>query len=269
MQINQNTSKARYDKIGIGYDTTRQADPYLSQKMHDLIFTGNKDSLYLDIGCGTGNYTSVLNEKGLKFTGIDPSDEMLNKARMKNRSIKWLKGNAEQIPVDSEFYDGVLVSLTIHHWKDLNKGMKEIYRVLKKNGKVVLFTTLPNQTHGYWLRHYFPKMIEDSVKILPEFEVIENAFKGANIKMTRQEPYYVKPDLQDWFLYCGKHDPEMYFREEVRRGISSFSLIAHQNEIQSGLKKLRNDIDTGEIKQVMENFQNELGDYLFIVGKKE
>ncbi len=268
MKLDNKSKKARYDKIGIGYDSTRKADNYLTQRMFHFINSKQGDGLYLDVGCGTGNYTSALNKKGLKFIGIDPSSEMLNKAKEKNSSILWKKGSAENIDLNSETIDGVLVSLTIHHWKNLEKGFQEIERVLKKKGKVVLFTTLPDQTRSYWLRHYFPKMIEDSIKVLPTLEKIENAFKKARLKIIKQEPYFVKPDLEDWFLYCGKHNPEMYFREEVRNGISSFSLIGHQGEINLGLQRMKEDINTGKITEIMKGYENELGDYLFIVGEK-
>ena len=263
-----NRNEARYDTIGVGYDSTRKADRYLSEKMFQYI-QSNTDGLYLDVGCGTGNYTSALHRMGLKFIGIDPSDEMLNKAKEKESGIEWKRGVAEDIDVDSQRIDGVLVSLTIHHWKSLEKGFREIYRVLKRKGKVVLFTTLPSQTKSYWLNHYFPTMIEDSIRTLPSLQEIERAFQSANLEIITQEPYSVKPDLEDWFLYCGKHNPEMYFREEVRNGISSFSLIANQAEVERGLQSMRNDIDSGKIKEIMLEYENELGDYLFIVGQKQ
>ncbi len=265
MKLENKTEKERYDQIGFGYDSTRKADTYLSQRMFDFIKSEQEESLYLDIGCGTGNYTTVLNKKGLNFIGMDPSTEMLNKAKEKNSSITWKKGTSENISLKSETIDGVLVSLTIHHWKDLAKGFE---RVLKKKGKIVLFTTLPSQTKSYWLHHYFPKMIEDSIKILPTFEKIENIFKDVNLEIIDQESYFVKPDLEDWFLYCGKHNPEMYLREDVRNGISSFSLIGHQSEIKKGLERMKEDLETGKISEIMKDYENELGDYLFIVGRK-
>ena len=132
MKLDQQLKKERYDKIGIGYDATRKADGYLAKKMYAFLHNGQEDSIYLDVGCGTGNYTSSLNQMGLNFIGIDPSDEMLNKAKEKNNSITWKKGIAENIDLHSETMDGVLISLSIHHWKNLDEGFNEINRVLKK-----------------------------------------------------------------------------------------------------------------------------------------
>ena len=269
MKIDHKTKKERYDKIGIGYDDTRKADKYLAQRMFYFLNSKKENGLYLDVGCGTGNYTTALNNMGLNFIGIDPSVEMLNKAKEKNSSIVWKKGTAENIDLNAAMVDGVLVSLTIHHWKDLDKGFKEISRVLKKDGKIVLFTTLPDQTMAYWLHHYFPKTIENSIKDLPTFEQIKLAFKNANLEIINRELYFVKPDLEDRFLYCGKHDPEKYFREEIRNGISSFSFFAHQSEIKKGLQQMREDIDSGKISKIIKDHENDLGDYLFIIGQKK
>lgn len=261
------TTKARYDKIGVGYDSTRKADTYLTQRMYDLL-EPNTDGTFLDVGCGTGNYTSALSQKGLQFVGIDPSEEMLDKARTKSKTVTWKKGTAENIDLEDESVDGVLASLTIHHWKDLNKGFAEIYRVMKRGSRMVLFTTLPTQTRRYWLNHYFPVMIANSTKVLPTREVVENAFEQAGLKIAVWEPYHVKPDLEDGFLYVGKYNPERYFDENTRRGISSFSLIANQPEVEAGLKKLRVDIDNGVINEIIEKHEYEGGDYLFLVGEK-
>lgn len=269
MSAGNTSNKERYDKIGIGYDTTRRPDTYLSQRMFHFIKSEEPAGIYLDVGCGTGNYTSTLQGMGLDFIGIDPSEEMLTKAGEKNGAITWKKGSAENIDLPSETMDGVLVSLSIHHWTDLNQGFEEINRVLKPKGKMVLFTPLPEQTKAYWLNHYFPKMIDDSIKVLPTLERISNAFKNAHLDIVEQELYSVKPDLEDWFLYCGKHNPEMYFREEIRNGISSFSLIAHQEEIEAGLRQMRADIDTERIADIIKDYQNQLGDYLFVIGQKK
>jgi ubiquinone/menaquinone biosynthesis C-methylase UbiE len=52
--------------------------------------------LYLDIGCGTGNYSSDLQKKEFQFIGIDPSIEMLQKAQSQNKNIQWKIGSAEK-----------------------------------------------------------------------------------------------------------------------------------------------------------------------------
>jgi ubiquinone/menaquinone biosynthesis C-methylase UbiE len=160
------TMEVKYDKIGIHYNLTRKADKYLTEQL--LIHLNAKENgLYLDIGCGTGNYTNELQKKGFQFLGIDPSIEMLKKAKFKNQQIDWRIGTAEKTNLIDNSVNGIIGSLTIHHWTDLKKGFSELYRVLKVDGRIVIFTSTPKQMEGYWLNHYFPRMLNDSIVQMP------------------------------------------------------------------------------------------------------
>lgn len=256
-----------YDNIGINYNETRKADDYLSSRLlHHL--NPKSNGVYLDIGCGTGNYTCKLQKQGFQFIGIDPSKEMLNKAKQKNQVIDWKLGHAEKNGLPKNSVDGIMASLTIHHWHDINMAYLEMARILKQNGKIVIFTSIPEQMKGYWLNHYFPNMLTDSINQMPTLKRVEKAMNQANIKITSTEKYFIKPDLQDQFLYCGKQNPELYFNEKIRHGISSFSSLANQSDVEQGLLTLRQDIDAGKINQIMRSYENNLGDYLYIVAEK-
>ncbi|MGI9056907.1 MAG: class I SAM-dependent methyltransferase [Pyrinomonadaceae bacterium] len=258
---------ALYNKIGSEYNETRRADQFLTSRFRQFL-SPVKNENYLDAGCGTGNYTCALSSEEYQFYGIDPSETMLEKARRRNCRVLWQNAAAENLPFENKFFAGVIASLTIHHWKDLPKAFREISRVLKNNGKFVLFTTLPEQTAGYWLTEYFPKMMNDSVSQLPSLSEIENALTKANLKIENRENYFVRADHEDMFLYSGKHRPELYLQAEIRRGISSFSNLANKAEIEEGLQYLAEDIESGKISEVIENHKNDIGDYIFIVAGK-
>ncbi|WP_224998772.1 class I SAM-dependent methyltransferase [Cesiribacter sp. SM1] len=259
--------KAKYDIIGDGYNVSRSADPYLANRFLQLLDTG-KNGLWLDIGCGTGNYTSELQQKGLRFIGIDPSVQMITEAGKKNKMIDWRVGTAENTGLDNHSVDGIMGSLTIHHWSDFEKAFSELSRIMKANSRIVIFTATPAQMEGYWLNHYFPEMLKASIDQMPSFERVRGAMESAGIRVISTEKYFVQPHLQDYFLYCGKQRPELYFEERVRRGISSFSALANQQEVEAGLLALRKDVDSGEISSVIASYQNNEGDYLFIAGQK-
>lgn len=257
----------KYDKIGKNYNQTRKADAYLADRFfhHLSPFPNGK---YLDIGCGTGNYTIALNQKGVDFVGVDPSNEMLSKAKAKSNNVEWKIGKSENIPLENEAVNGILASLTIHHWTDLNKAFIELNRVLKPFGKIVIFTSTPDQMKGYWLNYYFPKMLEDSSKQMPAFDVIKKAMKTGRFEIIETEKYFVREDLEDMFLYSGKQNPKLYLNPQIRQGISSFSDLANAVEAEKGLHKLKTDIETGKINEVVKKYDNDYGDYLFIVGRK-
>lgn len=263
----KNVQKPKYDAIGIDYDGTRKADPYLTGRLLSLL-DPKPNGRYLDVGCGTGNYTCEFHKNGYNFIGLDPSDRMLNEARKKNQDIDWRKGTAEETGLANELVDGITASLTIHHWSDLERGFKELYRVLKPGGNLVVFTTTPEQTARYWLRHYFPVMIRKSAVQIPSLELVKRALDNAGFGPITMENYLVQPDLKDLFLYSGKYNPELYFNENVRSGISSFSALADPNEVTDGLEKLREDITSGIIDEVISGTESDEGDYLFIKTDK-
>ena len=90
----------------------------------------------LDIGCGNGSFTSVLAAtfRCSKFTAVDTSIQ-----RMFSRdNIVFTEGKVEQLPFVSESFDLVITTLSLHHWKEKSEGIREIYRVLKKEGRLII-----------------------------------------------------------------------------------------------------------------------------------
>ncbi len=259
--------KAKYDTIGHNYNQTRTADPYLASRLLEHL-NPRKSGVYLDIGCGTGNYTDVLQRIGYHFIGIDPSAKMLNQARFKNKHIDWRIGTAEQTRLEKHIVDGIIASLTIHHWNNLNLAFQELFRVLKPSGKIIIFTSTPNQMKGYWLNHYFPIMLQESIIQMPSYDSVERSMINAGFKIDRLEKYFVQSDLKDHFLYCGKHQAAYYLDPSIRNGISSFSAIANQDEVKSGLIAIKEDIHSGKINEIIQSYENGLGDYLYIIGSK-
>ena len=253
---------AKYDKIGINYNQTRRADPYLVQRMLHHI-QPQEGHHYLDIGCGTGNYTIALHRAGLKITGVDPSQKMLTTAASKNQLINWTLGTAENIPFPDNHFDGAVASLTLHHWDSLQDGFSELNRVLKPNSRLTIFAFTEQQVGGYWLNHYFPKMMEDSMQQMPARDEVIKALSASGFKLIGEEPYFIQPDLQDKFLYSGKYKPSYYLDPNIRKGISSFSDLANQDEVTKGLQLLESDIHSGKINKIIEEYENDWGDYIF------
>jgi ubiquinone/menaquinone biosynthesis C-methylase UbiE len=262
------TSAPIYNKIGVGYNHTRQADPFIADKLLDFLSPVSGET-YLDIGCGTGNYTVRLAEKGYRFYGIDPSDKMLEEAKSKSNKVKWIIGSSDKIPASDEFFAGAMATLTVHHWQDLDTSLKELYRVLKKDSRLLVFTASPDQMKGYWLNHYFPQMLHASTNRMPSISTVETAANKAGFILENTEKYFVREDLKDLFLYSGKHDPDIYFKPAVRNGTSSFMALSKKNEVSAGLKQLRKDLDAGTFENVKRVYGNDSGDYLFLVFKKQ
>ncbi len=128
---------ALYDKIGVGYDHTRRADPYiLSRLLHHL--APPPGSLCLDVGCGTANYTIAANEAGVRVAGVDFSRGMLNRAREKNRTLWLCQARAEALPYRSAAFAGVISTFVHHHLDDPAAAFRETRRVLRPGARLVL-----------------------------------------------------------------------------------------------------------------------------------
>ena len=96
----------------------------------------------LDVGCGTGRLTNVINEtvkQSGRVVGIDPAIEMVETARKKNAGVDFRLAAVENLPFDDESFDLVTSSLVLHHLPDSLKpaAFQEMARVLKPNGRAV------------------------------------------------------------------------------------------------------------------------------------
>jgi ubiquinone/menaquinone biosynthesis C-methylase UbiE len=254
-----------YDRIGGGYDATRRADPGIAARLafHLGCAAGERT---LDLACGTGNYTTVLGGAGLLLTGLDASRRMLAAAYAKAPAGNWVLGDAAALPFRPASFAGALCTLAIHHFPALTPVVTEVHRVLRR-GRFVIFTQDHAQTEGMWLREYFPGIVRQAIERMPGVDTVVEALQTVGFDHVATEPYEVEPDLQDLFLYSGKHHPERYLDERVRAGISAFAL-ADPAEVAAGCARLAADLRSGRIAEVIEAARHAGGDYTFIVATK-
>lgn len=256
-----------YNEIGKGYDTTRKADQEILNLIVSLMCLKENEQ-YLDVGCGTGNYTHRLAQVSGIWKAFDQSEVMIEKAKEKSSSIEWCISDVIKTPYESNSFNAILCTLAIHHFQDLDGAFKEISRILAPKGKFVIFTSTPEQMEKYWLNHYFPKMLECSIKQMPSINKIETALRNANLGLVENKPFFVSGKLKDLFLYSGKQRPEMYLSEAVRAGISSFRKFCSDSELESGLALLAADIESRNISNVIKQYEGNIGDYCFLVAQK-
>lgn len=256
-----------YDRIGIGYDETRRADPRIAADLARHL-AATPAGRYLDVGCGTGNYTVDLGRQGLTLVGLDQSATMLRAAGAKWDRVRWCLGDAGALPFAPASFDGALCTLAIHHFPDLRAAFGEIGRVLVAGGRFVVFTAFAEQMTAYWLNEYFPVALERSIEQMPTADAIRGALRAADMRLVGIEPWEIPPDPVDLFLYSGKHRPALYLDPAVRRGISTFALLANPDEVSRGLERLAHDIDCGRIDQVRARYTSHVGDYAFVIAER-
>jgi len=95
----------------------------------------------IDVGCGTGDigklFSDATDDK-CKILSIDPNAQMieLGKKKLRNyKTISWQIGSGEKLDVKSNTFDFYTISFGLRNTSDVEKTIKEAYRVLKKGGR--------------------------------------------------------------------------------------------------------------------------------------
>lgn len=101
--------------------------------------------LILDVATGTGDLAiAALKLNPQKVIGIDISTEMLNvgikkiKRKGYQNLIELKKGDSENLEFDDNTFDGITAAFGVRNFENLDKGLSEMYRVLKPKGKIVI-----------------------------------------------------------------------------------------------------------------------------------
>jgi len=95
----------------------------------------------IDIACGTGDLGKLFLESTQyegKVLFVDPNSKMLKKGKerfKKHKNISWKKGSAEKVPAPNNYFDYYTISFGLRNAKNINKSLKEAYRVLKSGGR--------------------------------------------------------------------------------------------------------------------------------------
>ncbi len=118
---------------------------------------GTKGKVILDCGCGQGDYVvQLLSQESCEVFGIEFNQEKVNAySKRYPDSTNVIQGNIEKMPFDSNKFDVVLLNEVLEHIPDHNRGLSEIYRVLKPNGKIIIFSPnrfYPFETHGVYIK---------------------------------------------------------------------------------------------------------------------
>jgi demethylmenaquinone methyltransferase/2-methoxy-6-polyprenyl-1,4-benzoquinol methylase len=105
----------------------------------------NKPKLLLDIATGTGDFAfEALSINPDKIIGVDISEGMLAVGKEKvikrglSDKMELMYGDSENLPFDSESFDGVTVSFGVRNFENLLKGLTDIHRVIKPGGQAVI-----------------------------------------------------------------------------------------------------------------------------------
>lgn len=145
-----------FDTISGNYDNLNRiisfgSDIKWRNKILQMILKKSPESI-LDVATGTGDLAIKFarKSKATKIIGLDISEGMLSVAKKKisdtilSEKVEFIKGDSEALPFSTNSYDAITVSFGIRNFENLEKGLSEIYRVLKPKGLfIILETSIP------------------------------------------------------------------------------------------------------------------------------
>ena len=119
-------------------ETLRPGGFRLTEKAVQLCGLSPWDAV-LDLGCGRGATVNYLcNTHRIRTIGIDPSEKLIEDARKRYGFADFLTGRGEDLPFESECFTCVFAECTLSLMENLNRVLKETFRVLKGGGRLVV-----------------------------------------------------------------------------------------------------------------------------------
>ena len=218
-----------YDQIGDGYTALRRPDP----RIHAVI-SGQLQgvSTLLNVGAGNGSYEP---EK-LPVITIEPSARMISQRQDRSQVVQ---ARAEALPFSDNSFDAATAVLTIHHWHNIEKGLEECIRVIRK--RLVILTWDP-ESDGFWLQQdYFSGLLDLDRSTFPELDQLRKWVGNISVHLLP-----IPADCTDGFQGAYWPRPGAYIEQKVRTGMSSF---LRPTEVERGLDRLRVDITSGKWKE--------------------
>jgi len=166
----------------------------------------------IDMACGTGDLGKLFLENtnyAGKVLFVDPNSKMLKKGierLKKHKNISWKKGGAEKIPTPDNNFDYYCISFGLRNTKNINKSLKEAYRVLKPGGRFLCleFSKIQNI--------YFNNLYKKYSKLIPLIgkivvgekepydyliESIENFINQDELIELMQKNYFIKCEYRN------------------------------------------------------------------------
>lgn len=240
-------------------------DMALKRRAREIILKldPQKGDKILDIGTGDGYYLYLLSSLDipLKLTGTDFDPNALKSARrnLNGRGIKLFHGDLmKKLPFKANSFDKIVMSEVAEHLPDDVRGLKEVKRVLKKDG--ILILTVPNQNYPFvwdpinWtLEHFFGVHIHTGFwsgfwnqhqrLYTPDQITIVLKKAGFKIEFVQSQTWWAIPFNHNLLHFAAKKLYAGDFSPELQKSISKYQISDKRPFLIESTFKIVNIID--------------------------
>ena len=226
-----------YDRVALEYGRHRQVHPEVLRVLVSTSGVGST-SKALEVGCGTGNYVIALEALAhCSCWGVDPSAQMLSRAKERSTRISFQVGKAERLDFPPDFFDLVFSVDVIHHLDDRPAYFQEAYRVLRAGGKVCTVTDSEwIIRHRQPLAVYFPESVEIELGRYPRIARLRATMERVGFREIVESTVEFPHQLTDMQTYRD-------------RAFSSLHLLPEE-AFQRGIERMDRALRTGPISCV-------------------
>ncbi|MDX1913492.1 MAG: class I SAM-dependent methyltransferase [Saprospiraceae bacterium] len=219
-----------YDQPGHRYAGVRQTDPRIAAFIHQAL--GDARTV-LNVGAGAGSY-----EPDDRYVvAVEPSAAM-RAQRLALQRIPAIHAKADYLPFDDQSFDASMALVTVHHWPDMAKGLRELRRVT--SGRMIVMTFDPAALDDFWNVHYFPELIAVEKARYPDMPALRKAMGGDIEEIKIPIPL----DCADGFQEAFYGRPEAFLQPEIRRAQSAWGFLPPGLE-EELVRRLDDDLKSG------------------------
>jgi SAM-dependent methyltransferase len=219
-----------YETHGQHYSSIRRADPRIAAYVHAAL--GDARTV-INVGAGAGSYEPEDRD----VTPIEPSASM--RSQRPAHLAEAIDAIAENLPFPDNSFDAAMATVTVHHWPDTDRGLREMRRVSR--GPVVVLTFDGDLVNTLWLNDYVPELFEAERRRYPTIQHIQEVLGGTSTVT----PVPIPVDCTDGFTEAFYARPAMFLDPAVRASQSAWGFVAPE-AIERGTEKLRLDLESGE-----------------------
>lgn len=141
------------------YRNAVRSTPFPLEYAYALLPQDMQGLTVLDYGCGSGDNTALLAQRGGNVIGVDISPDLISvgEKRMAQHGLTadFRVGSAHDLPLDANSVDVVFGMAILHHL-DLELASKEVYRVLKPGGRAIFLEPVRNSKAVWFIRNLIP-----------------------------------------------------------------------------------------------------------------
>lgn len=168
-------------------ETLRPGGFALTEKAMEFCKFTSEDMI-LDLGCGGGATIGYLNKNyGIKGVGVDLSEKLLNIARNNYPYGDFVMGKGEDLPFADGSFDGVLAECTLSLMEDFNITLKEVYRVLKKEGWFVISDVYARQPT--FIKELKESSVKSCMRGLHDLNLLKESLERQGFKIMVSEDH--------------------------------------------------------------------------------